>query len=259
MTLKIATWNVNSIRMRLQHLRGFLIEHTPDIVLLQELKCITEQFPYNDLSDLPYNFYVHGQKAFNGVAILSKFRADEVHLDFLNNPSPEQSRFIEITTQTPIGYSRIISLYVPNGGNVGSDPFVLKLKFFDALTDYLKSQKSFDEKLIIGGDFNVAPFDIDVYSPSDLNNATCFTGNEKQKLRSIFNLGFDDLFRVLNPTTQEFSWWDYRAGAFEHNKGMRLDFILTSSNATSLFKSCTIDYDMRSKNKPSDHAPVIAY
>jgi len=260
MTFKITTWNLNSIKMRMQHLRHFLISHNPDIVLLQELKCETQKFPYDELSDLPYNFYIHGQKTFNGVAILSKFPADEVTTNFIGNPCPTHSRFIEILIQTPIGYCRIISVYVPNGGDVDSDQFMLKLKFFDTLIHYLESKKnSLDEKLIIGGDFNVAPFDIDVYSPKALNNSTCFTEQEKRRLRSILNMGFDDLFRVLNNTKQEFTWWDYRAGAFEYNKGMRLDFILTSSNTSSLFKNCTIDYHTRAQSKASDHAPVIAF
>lgn len=259
MSLKIATWNVNSIRMRFQHLCDFLRENNPDIVLLQELKCETQKFPYGELSDFAYNLYVNGQKSFNGVAILSKFKADDVIFNFRDNPCDKESRFIEIAVKTTIGYCRIISLYAPNGGEAYSDKFELKLRFFDSLICYLESIKSFDEKLIIGGDFNIAPFDIDVFSHEELEGSTCFTKHEKQKLRSIFNLGFDDLFRLLNPLKQEFSWWDYRGGAFERNKGMRLDFILSSSNATNSFKNCEIDYKMRSKNKTSDHAPVIAF
>jgi exodeoxyribonuclease-3 len=257
--MKIVTWNVNSIKIRIQHLLDFIKENDPDILLLQEIKCQTEAFPYEELSHLPYNLYVHGQKSYNGVAILSKFKADEIFTEFTNNPCPDHSRFLCINVQTPIGFCRIISLYVPNGGEVDSDKFELKLKFYDALTKYLSTTKEFDEKLIIGGDFNVAPFDIDVYSPTNLANSTCFTIREKQKFRSLLNCGFDDLFRLIHPTTQEFSWWDYRAGGFEQNRGMRIDMILTSSNATGHFENCRMDYEMRTKIKPSDHIPVIIY
>lgn len=256
--MKIATWNINSVKMRLELLLEFIKEANPDILLLQELKCETEKFPYAELSHLPYNFYINGQKSYNGVAILSKFPADEITYDLPNSPCAEQSRFIEITLQTSIGFCRIISLYAPNGGLVNSDNFKMKLKFYDELTNYLESKKSFDEKLIIGGDFNIAPFDIDVYSPANLADSTCFTIDEKQKFRTILNLGFEDLYRLHHPHKHEFSWWDYRAGSFEHNKGMRIDMILASSNASHIFQDCYMDYHMRAKGKPSDHIPIIA-
>lgn len=255
--MKIVTWNVNSVKMRLQLLRDYLTETKPDIMLLQELKCETQNFPFSELSDLPYNYYVHGQKSYNGVAILSKFKADDIITDFPCNPCPEQARFIEMTCSTDTGFFRIISLYAPNGGEVNSDKFQLKLKFYDAFADYLESIKSYDEALIIGGDFNIAPFDIDVHSPKELAGTTCFTLPEKEKLRRILNSGFYDLYRLLNEERQEFSWWDYRAGAFEKNKGMRIDGFLVSGKAAGYFNNCHIDYEIRTKNKTSDHAPVV--
>lgn len=259
MTLKIAAWNINSVKMRIEHLTSFLQEHKPDILLLQELKCETAQFPEAELSSFGYNHYVLGQKSWNGVAILSKFPADEVKYSFVGNPCEEQARFIEITCKTPIGFARVISLYAPNGGEVDGDKFELKLKFFDALSKYLESIRSFDEKLFIGGDFNIAPFDIDVHSQKELQNSTCFTHVERQKMRTILNIsGLNDLYRLSHPDKKEFSWWDYRAGAFEQNKGLRIDFILASSNAITKMPECYIDYHARTKNKPSDHAPVVA-
>ena len=258
MSLKIVTWNVNSVNVRLQHLIELIQKHDPDIICLQELKCINENFPTEALSHLPYNLYFHGQKSYNGVAILSKIPADDIKRDFPSNPIPEQARFIEATFNTEIGYARVISLYAPNGGEVGSDKFKIKLEFYDAFTDYIKSIKSFEEKMFIGSDYNIAPFDIDVYSPEKLENSTCATYIEKQKLRTILNLGFIDNFRIKYPEKQEFSWWDYRAGAFEQNQGMRIDTILSTSNAVEYLNDCTIDYKTREKPKPSDHAPVIA-
>jgi exodeoxyribonuclease-3 len=248
--------------MRLQHLIELLQNDKPDIVLLQETKCENEKFPTNALGDLGYNVYIHGQKSYNGVAILSKFRADDgaedIKYSFYGNPIAEQARFLEITAMTSIGFCRIISLYAPNGGEVDSDKFESKLKFYDALTAYLEGIKSFDEKLIIGGDFNIAPFDIDVYNPKKLLNTTCFTLAEKEKMRILLNTGFDDLYRVHNINKQEFSWWDYRAGSFEQNKGMRIDTLLATSNVVEMLDKCYIDYNMRSKQKASDHSPVIA-
>ena len=256
--MKIVTWNVNSVKMRFQHLRDFLTETNPDIVLLQEIKCETDKFPYEELADLLYNYYVHGQKSYNGVAILSKFRADEVIKNFANNPCPGESRFLEISAQTDKGFYRFISLYAPNGSQVGSISFEMKLKFYSAFTDYLLFKKSFDEKLIVGGDFNIAPFDIDVYSPKDLENTTCFTLTERKQLRVILNSGFEDLYRIMHPNKQEFSWWDYRSKGFHHNRGMRIDLLLGSSNVVGSLKDCYIDHSFSEKNKPSDHAPVVA-
>ena len=257
--MKVATWNINSIKSRLEHFLTFVKEADPDIILLQELKCETEKFPHSELSHLPYNFYIHGQKSYNGVAILSKFKADEVTYNFENNPLPEQSRFIEAQIQTPAGYYSIISLYAPNGGEVGSEKYEFKLKFYDALNAYLEARGRFNEKILIGGDFNIAPFDIDVHSPAALANSTCFTLAEKQKFRALLNSGYDDMFRLIHPQAQEFSWWDYRAGCFEQNKGMRIDMILTSPAAASDFKNCYMDYNSRTLTKPSDHIPVIIH
>ncbi|HJD60870.1 MAG TPA: exodeoxyribonuclease III [Rickettsia endosymbiont of Degeeriella rufa] len=256
--MKIATWNINSIKMRISILRDFLANENPDILLLQELKCESDKFPFEELSDLPYNFFVHGQKSYNGVAILSKFPADEIVKDFPNNNCSDQARFIEARISLPIGFCNIISLYAPNGSMVGSDKFTAKLAFYDSFFNYLSSKKSFDEKTIIGGDFNIAPFDIDVYSPTALENTTCFTEIEQKKMRTILNSGFEDCYRFLNPKKQEFSWWDYRAGCFEQNKGMRIDMILGSNNSIDYLENCYMDYNLRTKEKPSDHIPVIA-
>jgi len=203
MEFKVVTWNVNSITMRINHLIEFIKQHDPDVICLQELKCETVKFPYAALSHLPYNLYINGQKSYNGVAILSKIPADEVKIDFTNNPVPDQARFIEICFNSFMGFTRVISLYAPNGGVVGSDKFQMKLEFYDQFTKYIKYLSSYDEKL-------------------------------------------------------EYSWWDYRAGAFKQNKGMRIDSVVSSVNTLPFLQNCFIDYNTREQNKPSDHAPVIA-
>ncbi len=256
--MKIVTWNVNSINSRMELLLNFLASENPDICLLQEIKTEEAKFPYEALSHLPYNIYVSGQKSYNGVAILSKFQADEISKNFPGNPLPGEARFIEGSFLIKGSMYRIISLYVPNGGEVGSDKFQNKLIFLEAFCDYVESIKRIDEKTAIGGDFNVAPFDIDVYSAEELKNSTCFTHEEKTRMRKILNLGMYDLFRLSSPSKREFSWWDYRAGAFEKNAGMRIDTILASAGLAQKLDNCRIAYETRALVKPSDHAPVIA-
>ncbi len=256
--LKIATWNVNSIRSRLEHVSDFLSSQIPDILLLQETKCTDDQFPHDQFSSMPYNVSLHGQKSYNGVAIFSKYPIDEVKTNFDGNPIPDQARFLEITCNTPVGYSRIISVYVPNGGEVGSDKFAIKLDFLDGLKAYLDSIQSKDENLIIGGDFNVAPFDIDLYDPEVLKNTTCCTEVEKEKMLALLGDNFADLYRIANPDLQEFSWWDYRSAGFARNHGLRIDFLLANENAARKLKECYIDKSYRSLEKPSDHVPVVA-
>jgi exodeoxyribonuclease-3 len=258
MEFKVVTWNVNSITMRINHLIEFIKQHDPDVICLQELKCETVKFPYEALSHLPYNLYINGQKSYNGVAILSKIPADEVKIDFTNNPAPDQAIFIEICFNSFMGFTRVISLYAPNGGVVGSDKFQMKLEFYDQFTKYIKYLSSYDEKLLIGADYNIAPFNIDVYDPISLQNTTCCTILEKDKMRTILNSDFVDNFRIKHPQKQEYSWWDYRAGAFKQNKGMRIDSVVSSVNTLPFLQNCFIDYNTREQNKPSDHAPVIA-
>lgn len=257
MNFKIITWNVNSIKIRLNHLRQLITKYQPDIVCLQELKCRTEKFPYDKLNDLPYNLYVHGQNTYNGVAILSTISADKVVTNFADNPIPEQARFIECSFNTRIGNIRVISLYAPNGGVINSNKFVTKLRFYDAFIKYINHKKSFKQKLFICADYNIAPFDIDVYSPDQLINCTGFSLAERKKMRIILNNGFVDHFRVKYPTKKEFSWWDYRKNSFVQNKGMRIDAIISTSNVLQNLEDCIIDDNFRMKSIPSDHAPII--
>ncbi len=258
MSFKIVTWNVNSVKMRLNHLCELIAEYDPDIICLQELKCETDKFPYEELSHLPYNLYIHGQKSYNGVAILSKIPADEVKTEFDNNPLPDHARYIECSFATDIGYIRVISLYAPNGNEVGSDKYNTKLAFYDAFNEYVQSIISFEEKIFIGSDYNVAPFDIDVYDANKLKDSLCCTLAEREKIRTLLNSGFVDNYRILHPNKNEFTWWDYRGGSFEQNKGMRIDSILSTNNAVQNLSECIIDYKTREKVKASDHAPVIA-
>lgn len=255
--MKIVSWNVNSIKARLENVLEWVSYNNPDILMLQELKCEEASFPYEALSHLSYNYAISGQKTYNGVAILSKYPIDDIKKDFTGNPCPEQARFVEISYNSPLGYMRAINVYVPNGGEVGSEKFALKLEFLKALKVYLSNVQSKEENIVIGGDFNVAPFDIDVYSPKDLENSTCFTLEERKLLRAIINDDWIDLYRILHNKKTEFSWWDYRAGALQHNHGMRIDFLLGNTTLACKASAAHIDKAARSKEKASDHAPVI--
>lgn len=245
--MKIISWNVNSVKSRLEHLTRYLKETAPDIALLQELKCLDDAFPFMEIEDLGYNVATHGQKSYNGVAILSKQPIEDIYKGF-----DEQSRYIEAFT----GGVRVASVYVPNGQEEGSDKFQYKLKFFDVLRERLQQINMNDEKIVIGGDYNIAPADIDVYNPQVLQNAICFHPLEKQKFNALINSGYIDSFRMQNPATKAFSWWDYRAGAWQKNEGLRIDHILLNAEASDNLNATGIDNTPRNWDKPSDHTPV---
>jgi exodeoxyribonuclease-3 len=261
MTIKIASWNVNSVNMRLSQLEKWLVDASPDIVLLQELKCVTEKFPYQQLEHLGYNIAVNGQKSYNGVAILSKYKLEDISFDLTEDPDNSHARYIEAYISLPSNkVIRIASVYVPNGQAVGSDKFTYKLKFFDALNLHLKKLLEYDEITVIGGDFNVAPEEIDVYDPVASEGAVCFNIEERAKFRRLLNLGYNDAFRLINPQEKQFSWWDYRAGAWQKDIGLRIDHMLISPETSDLLSKSYIEKHMRDNNvneKPSDHAPIV--
>ncbi len=259
--MKIISWNINSVRMRIENLKEIIRDVNPDIILLQEIKCENDKFPHDELSEFNYNIYVNGQKSYNGVAILSKFSADEIIIqDFCANHSRllgDQARFIETSMQTPIGYINIASLYAPNGGEYDSDKFKMKIAFYNEFIKYISKKNILGDKFIVGGDFNIAPFDIDVYSPELLKDNVCFTDVEKKLFRTILNSGYNDLYRLIYPINKEFSWWDYRGNSFEKNKGMRIDMILANDNLINHVVDSSMLHNERAKDKPSDHAPIL--
>lgn len=254
--IKIATWNINSIRSRIDQVVHWLQSNNIDIALLQELKCTNDQFPYSLIEELGYNCYVFGEKSYNGVAIISKFSADETFENFLGSPCPNQARYIEATMNLPIGYTRISSVYVPNGGEVDSDKFKIKMDFYDAFSKYISTKQDLDENFIIGGDFNVALNDSDVYSPDTLRNTTCFTNIERKKLRSFINVGFRDPEEYFS-NKNLFTWWDYRAQGFQNNKGLRIDYIFSNPKISDKITNYYCQKEIRGNIKASDHAPVI--
>lgn len=256
--MKVAAWNVNSINTRHTHLLEWINTHDPDLILLQEIKCEEKDFPHDAFSHLPYNISIIGQKTYNGVAIFSKFPVDDIKSSFTNNPCSDQARFLEISFAADNEYYRVISVYVPNGSEINSDKFKMKLEFLKSLRAYLKKINTTEENIIIGGDFNVAPFDIDVYAPEHLQHTTCFSEEERILMRSILNENWIDLYRLKHPSKNEYSWWDYRSRAFEHNKGMRIDLILGNSKVADKLQDFEMHTEERGKEKPSDHVPIMA-
>ena len=265
--IKIASFNVNSINARLPRLLEWLKNSQPDVVLLQELKCVEEKFPFEALFDLGYNAAVHGQKTYNGVAILSKFKIEDVvrGLPALDESIDEQARYIEAVISVGGSAIRVASIYVPNGGGdlaphealENSKKFLYKLNFFDRLKSHLSSLAEFDEMQIFGGDYNVAAEEIDIFDPKNFAGKILFHPLERQKFRSLLNLGLIDSYRVLHQKSQAFSWWDYRGGGWQHNKGARIDYLLTSPQAADKISAASIeDRGVRDQEKASDHCPV---
>ena len=259
--IKVVNWNVNSIRSRIEHLLQLIRDENPDIIMLQELKSVNEKFPYIELEDYGYNILVNGQKTYNGVAILSKFPIDEKNITLASydiDNEDIQARYAEITCNIGQKLWRFIVLYVPNGQALDSDKFQYKLRFYQRLHKYLTQLKNYQENIIIAGDFNVANTDLDVYDPASLKDKICFSLAEKKALRKIINLGFFDSYRILNPYKQQFSWWDYRAGSYNKNFGLRIDYIFANSYALNHLQDSVILEKYRKLAKPSDHAPLLA-
>ncbi len=254
--ISIATWNVNSIKARLPNVTEWLRSAKPDVVLLQELKCVDEALPYMEIEDCGYNIAAHGQKTYNGVAILSRHPIEDVTKN-IPGFKDEAARYIEGVIVAGGGAVRVASVYVPNGQSPDSDKFQYKMRFYDALHDHMQNIRGFDEKIIIGGDYNCAPDDIDVYDPKSLRGTTCFHPDEQAKFRRLENLGYADIYRKMFPQKQEFSWWDYRAGAYNYNKGMRIDHLLANPKAADSVSECYVDAEPRGKEKASDHTPVV--
>lgn len=252
----IASWNVNSIRPRLEHLQQWLELRKPDVALLQEIKTVTEQFPFEAIEELGYNVAAHGQKSYNGVAILSKGPIEDITTTLPGDASDEQARYIEGGTTIDGQYYRIASVYVPNGQATDSPKFPYKLSFFNRLKTHLQQQLKDDTPLICGGDYNVAPHPNDVFDAKALDGSICYHPDERRAFYGIEHLGLTDAFHACYPDKTQFSFWDYRGGAWQGNKGYRIDHLLLSPEATDQLTDAGIDQEVRGWQKGSDHAPV---
>jgi exodeoxyribonuclease-3 len=260
MECSIATWNVNSVKARLPHLLDWLKNTRPDIVLLQELKCMDDAFPAMEVEELGYNIAVHGQKTYNGVAILSKFPLEDVRTGLPGDDTDEQARYIEAVASLSGRAVRVASVYVPNGQTADSDKFQYKLRFLDRLVAHAKTLVEYQEMLVIGGDYNIAPNDADVHNPKAWEGSVLTHDDVRRQFRRLCNAGLFDAFRLIGADSKidGYSWWDYRAGAFARNDGLRIDHLMISSLAADKLVSCEVAKDLRALEKASDHAPVVA-
>jgi len=254
--MRVATWNVNSIRQRLDSLQAWLAERQPDIVCLQEIKCTNEAFPREVIEGLGYNVAVHGQKTWNGVALLSKLPFDEVAPGLMGDDADVQARFLEALVSTKSGVLRVVTLYLPNG-NGGEDKYVYKLKWMDRLAAFSHERLQLEEPLILAGDYNVIPTARDAKRPEAWVNDALFLPPTRDRFRALMNLGLTDAIRAVSDTDDLYTFWDYQAGAFQKNDGIRIDHLLLSPQAADRLIDAGIDRHVRSWDKPSDHVPVF--
>jgi exodeoxyribonuclease-3 len=254
--LRIASWNVNSIRQRLTHLVDWLTETSPDVVCLQEIKCLDEAFPAAELEALGYNIAVHGQKTFNGVAILSKLPIDEARARLPGGDADDHSRYLEVVISTRQGGLRVASIYLPNGNPPASDKYTYKLAWMDRLIAHANDLLSFEEPLVLAGDYNVIPTPIDAKTPEAWLGDALFLPATRARFRQLTHLGFIDALRACDPEPGRYTFWDYQAGAWQRDNGIRIDHLLLSPQAAARLSSCTIDRHVRGRDKPSDHVPI---
>jgi exodeoxyribonuclease-3 len=251
--LKLATWNVNSLSVRLPQVLAWLAAHQPDALCLQETKLTDDKFPHAELAAAGYEAQWFGQKTYNGVALLTRTRAIDVVKNIPGHDDP-QARVIAGTVQGV----RVIGAYIPNGQTTDSDKFVYKLRWLSALHGWVAQQARLYPKLVLVGDYNIAPEDRDVYDPVAWAGQVLCTPEERAHFQALLDLGLHDAFRLFEQPPKSWSWWDYRNLAFRKNQGLRIDHILVTEALRSHVTSCVIDKQTRKNERPSDHAPVVA-
>jgi exodeoxyribonuclease-3 len=254
--MRIATWNVNSIRQRQDNMVAWLKERGPDIVCLQEIKCVNEAFPRDAFESLGYNVAVHGQKAFNGVALLSKLPFDEVAPGLIGDKDDVQARFLEALVSTKAGVLRVVSLYLPNGNPPNTDKYTYKLKWMDRLIAFSRERLKLEEPMLLAGDFNVIPTAADARRPEAWTNDALFLPPTRERFRALINLGLTDAIRAASDARDLYTFWDYQAGSWAKDDGIRIDHLLLSPHAADKLIDAGIDRHVRSWDKPSDHVPV---
>ena len=253
--MKIATWNINSINLRLEHVLSWCAKNQPDVLCLQETKCVDAKFPEQRLRTAGFEHIAFsGEKAYNGVAILSKHEIEDVQKNFPGDKADAPKRLLAAT----INDIRIVNTYVPHGTAFGSDKFKFKLDWIERLRNYFDNEYDREDNVLLCGDLNVAPHELDVWKVSLWKDKMHFTKPEREAIHDLKKWGFIDVFRQINEDAREYSWWDYFYHSFEKDQGLRIDHIWTSTPLAELCTDCWIDKEPRGYEKPSDHAPVIA-
>lgn len=254
--MKIATWNINGVKARIETTLTWLREANPDVVCLQEIKSIDSNFPAEPFQDLGYSVTTHGQKGFNGVAILAKSSVEDVMIGLPGDDDDVQARYLEATVSTANGAVRVVSLYLPNGNPIGSEKFSYKLSWMMRLEARMKALLAEEMPVAVTGDYNVIPMPEDAKRPQAWTNDALFQPESRTAFRRLINLGYYDAIRATAPGPDQYTFWDYQAGAWQKNDGIRIDHILLSPQAADLLDSAGIDRETRGWEKPSDHVPV---
>ena len=253
--MKISTWNINSLAVRLPQVLDWLAANPVDVLCLQELKLHDDKYPFQELEGVGYQSAVFGQKTYNGVAILSRTPPRDIVKNISGFPD-EQSRVIAATLDTPAGEVRVVNGYFVNGQSPGSEKFAYKMKWLDGLRAALLGELAAHPRLVLAGDFNITADDRDTFDPEGLREAIHHTTEEREHFRALIDLGLTDAFRMFEQPEKSYSWWDYRELAFRRNRGLRIDHILVSDALKPHVRSCLIDKLPRKNERPSDHAPV---
>ncbi len=251
----ISSWNVNSVRARIENIKSYLVKYKPDILMMQEIKTEDLNFPYDDFSSMDYESHVYGQKSYNGVAIISKHKLTNIKTDLIKDKL-KQSRIIsaELTYQKKI--IQLINIYTPNGNPVDTEKYEYKKDWLDNLVKQLKSLLKKNPNIILGGDFNIIPAAEDVYNVKSFEDDALYRLEIRKKLREMINLGFNDVYRHFHDDKEGYTFWDYMRGAWQKNNGMRIDHFLVSNSMIDKIKSININKDPRGREKPSDHTPI---
>jgi len=257
-SMLFATWNINSIKQRIDNLVAWLRERAPDVVCLQETKCVDEAFPREPLEALGYNVAVHGQKTFNGVAILSKFRFDEVVPRLPGDAGDDHARFLEASISTAGGNLRVASIYLPNGNPPDTEKYPYKLRWMERLSNHIHERLKLEEHLVLAGDYNVIPTPLDAQNPGAWAGDALFLPRTREAFSALRHNGLTDAVRASSDAGGLYTFWDYQAGAWQKNNGIRIDHLLLSPQAADRLTSAGIDRHVRSWEKPSDHVPVWA-
>jgi exodeoxyribonuclease-3 len=250
--VKIASWNVNSVKARLPHLLAFLEDAQPDVLCLQETKCLAQDFPMLEVKGLGYHVETIGQRAYNGVALLSKRPAEEMVSGLLGNDEDEQPRYIEAS----FGEVRVASVYLPNGNPVGTDKFTYKLGWMERLIGHTRELLRREIPFVLAGDYNICPTDDDVYDPVAFRDDALCRMEARSRFRALLYLGLTDAYRVFHCEPHRYTFWDYQAGRWHRDEGLRIDHLLLSPHAADRIAACNIDKKPRAKDRSSDHTPI---
>ena len=251
----ISSWNVNSVRARIDNIRKYLKKYSPDVLLMQEIKTEDINFPYDEFKNLKYESYVFGQKSYNGVAIITKNKLQNIKTDLIKDKL-KQSRIISAEVRYKKKNIQIINIYTPNGNPVDTEKYTYKTNWLNDLIKQLKISLKKNENIILGGDFNIIPTSKDVYNPKGFEDDALFRLEIRKKLREIINIGFHDAYRYINGDKEGYTFWNYMRGAWQKNNGMRIDHFLVSNSLLNIIKDVKINKHPRDKENPSDHAPI---